>query len=107
MAPLFPTDDVPVLKTIAPLTPVVPALEVDSSRIPLEEEDPAPEVITTLPPVLADDIPATRAIIPPVPLLPEPTVTYIDPPLPPDEDPVPIYDDPLSAAVDTPVLNTR
>ena len=80
--PLSPDDAVPVLTTIKPLTPVVPALNVLSSNAPLLEADPLPLTKLTRPPVPPLDLPPDRTNSPPEPLLPDPTVTYMEPPRP-------------------------
>ena len=73
-APLFPELDVPVLNTIWPLTPDVPAFDVTNRSDPLELDEPYPVSTDTRPPDDVDeDMPAEMVISPPVPLLPDPT----------------------------------
>jgi hypothetical protein len=48
--PVFPLLDDPVLNTIMPLTPEVPALDVVTTMLPLEYNDDVPLVSTICPP---------------------------------------------------------
>ena len=96
---------VPVLNIKLPLTPDVPALEVDKITTPLDVNDEYPLRTNTRPPLDDDDMPADKIISPPMPLFPLPTVTYIDPPLPDLADPDPRYKAPLLPELAVPVLN--
>jgi len=62
---------------IKPLTPLLPALAVSKTILPLLAVTLYPVVIVTVPPVVPVPVvdPAERKKIPPVPLLPLPTVT--------------------------------
>jgi len=51
MAPLSPSEDVPVLSPIDPLTPEDPAFDVDIRMAPLELARPSPLSRLMLPPV--------------------------------------------------------
>jgi len=104
--PLLPLVESPVLNTINPLTPDVPALLVRNNNEPLDEADPKPLIIDTRPPDFeANDVePAMITISPPVPLLPVPTVTYTAPPRPTVDVPEPMYNAPVFPDPDAPVL---
>jgi hypothetical protein len=107
--PLLPLVESPVLNTINPLTPDVPALPVRNSNEPLDVADPEappPLIIDTRPPDFEakEVVPAMITISPPVPLSPVPTVTYTEPPLPLDDVPEPTYNAPVLPDPDTPVL---
>jgi len=73
--PLFPIVALPVLNNSTPLTPAIPAFDVDNTRLPLVDEAPKPVVIDIRPPVDRDDIPEDNDSSPPVPLPPKPTAT--------------------------------
>ena len=76
--PLLPVVEVPVLRINRPLfaLPYAPALAVCSTKLPDVVLLLYPEVMETLPPVLADEVvPAERTNSPPEPLLPLPTMT--------------------------------
>jgi hypothetical protein len=90
--PLLPLVESPVLNTINPLTPDVPALPVRNNNEPLDAPAFEPLIIDTRPPDLeAKEVaPAMITISPPVPLLPVPTVTYTAPPRPLDAAPEPM-----------------
>jgi len=104
--PLLPLEESPVLSTINPLTPDVPALPVRNNNEPLDEVDPEPLIIDTLPPDFEANevVPAMITISPPVPLLPVPTATYTAPPRPLDAAPEPMYNAPVFPDPDAPVL---
>jgi hypothetical protein len=87
-APLFPLLADPVLITTAPLTPLVPALEVLKCNDPLAPQELAPVKIEIPPPVCTELNPADNVIAPPDPLLPLPTEITTDPPRPPTAEPV-------------------
>jgi hypothetical protein len=107
--PLLPLVESPVLSTINPLTPDVPALPVRNNNEPLDEADPEaplPLIIDTRPPDFEakEVVPAMITISPPVPLLPAPTVTYTAPPRPLNATPEPMYNAPVLPDPDVPVL---
>jgi hypothetical protein len=105
-APLLPLVESPVLSTINPLTPDVPALPVRNNNEPLDAPAFEPLIIDTRPPDFeAKEVaPAIITISPPVPLLPVPTEIYTAPPLPLDAAPEPIYNAPVLPEPDAPVL---
>jgi hypothetical protein len=104
--PLLPLVESPVLNTINPLTPDVPALPVRNNNEPLDEADPEPLIIDTRPPdfEVKEVVPAMITISPPVPLSPVPTVTYTAPPRPLNATPEPMYNAPVLPDPDAPVL---
>jgi hypothetical protein len=105
--PLLPLVESPVLNTISPLTPDVPALPVRNNNEPLDAPAFEPLIIDTRPPDFeAKEVaPAMITISPPVPLLPEPTEIYTAPPRPfEDADPEPMYNAPVFPDPDVPVL---
>jgi len=104
--PLLPLVESPVLNTINPLTPDVPALPVRNNNEPLDEADPEALIIDTLPPDFEANevVPPIITISPPVPLSPVPTVTYTAPPLPLNATPDPMYNAPVFPDPDVPVL---
>jgi hypothetical protein len=69
-----------VLNTNTPLTPAVPAFDVDIHTDPLLVFEPYPDNNDTTPPEVEVDSPAVMTIFPPTPLSPDPTVTDIEPP---------------------------
>ncbi len=108
MAPLLPDELVPVLTTIMPLTPEVPASAVVIVNDPLDDAVLDPVVIVTAPPVAPGEIvaPAVNRISPPVPLLPLPTANTMLPPRPDVAVPVTKYKAPLLPLFPVPVLIT-
>jgi hypothetical protein len=104
--PLLPLVESPVLSTINPLTPDVPALPVRNNNEPLDAPAFEPLIIDTRPPDFEakEVVPAMITISPPVPLLPVPTVTYTDPPRPFVDAPEPMYNAPVLPDPDVPVL---
>ena len=104
--PLLPLVESPVLNTINPLTPDVPALLVRNNNGPLDAPAFEPLIIDTRPPDFeANDVaPAMITISPPVPLSPVPTVTYTAPPRPLNAAPEPMYKAPELPDPDAPVL---
>ena len=70
----MPVEAAPVLSTMDPLTPAVPAVAVWMRTLPLDVREPEPDVIVTLPPEVDDVSPADNIKLPPIPLLPLPTV---------------------------------
>jgi len=53
-APELPKLELPVLITIIPVAPEVPALAVESKMDPLVDDELKPETMTVLPPVAAE-----------------------------------------------------
>jgi len=96
----------PVLNTIMPLTPVLPAFAVERRRSPLGPAVPYPDTIDKRPPAAAeaDELPADRTSSPPVFVSPDPTVTYTDPDRPADAAPEPIYNAPEFPLAEVPEL---
>jgi hypothetical protein len=72
---------VPLLNTIAPLSPFDAAFAVRSVIEPDDDTEPAPLDTCTRPPVLLDDVvePAYTYTSPPTPLFVVPTATEIEP----------------------------
>jgi hypothetical protein len=91
IAPLLPFEEVPVLRTITPLTPLEPALAVAINNDPLVETELKPLINTTRPPLDEEEVPADITNSPPDPLFPDPTDTYTDPPRPELDTPLPKY----------------
>jgi hypothetical protein len=104
--PLLPLVESPVLNTINPLTPDVPALLVRNNNEPLDAPAFEPLIIDTRPPdfEVKEVVPAMITISPPVPLSPVPTVTYTAPPRPLNATPEPMYNAPVLPDSDAPVL---
>jgi hypothetical protein len=102
----LPLVESPVLNTINPLTPDVPALLVRNINEPLDAPAFDPLIIDTRPPDFEakEVVPAMITISPPVPLSPVPTVTYTEPPLPLNATPEPMYNAPVFPDPDVPVL---
>jgi hypothetical protein len=67
---VLPAVESPVLRTIMPLTPFVPDAAVASSSEPLAVPLPLDEVMLTLPPVDAVEVPALMKTSPPMPAEP-------------------------------------
>jgi hypothetical protein len=101
---VLPTLEVPVLSTISPLTPEIPAFAVCIRIAPLDVSVPYPLKRIVRPPLNDDDIPPERVTSPPAPQLPEPEEIKIDPARPLVAVPVPKYILPLSPRLEVPVL---
>jgi hypothetical protein len=71
----LPCVEDPVLNTIPPLTPDVPAPGVDRVNVPDDVDALAPEEMLTAPPVSLYAAPAAIVNAPPAPDTPDPTVT--------------------------------
>ena len=81
--PDAPDDEVPVLNTSSPLTPLLPAFDVRTMSEPLDFAVPYPDSNEIVPPVLDADLPAYTFINPPLPVVvpsESPAITSIIPP---------------------------
>ena len=114
MRPLVPPLAVPELKVKCPLTPLMPALGVQSTASPLDVAVPWPVRTATWPPleapagaVAAVASPANTMTSPPSLVFPEPTVTRMDPALPLVECPVPTEMLPLLPTLAVPELKLK
>ena len=67
--PELPEVASPELSVRAPLTPVVPAADVETVRAPLDVDTPLPDVITSDPPTALLDSPPRSVNAPPSPPL--------------------------------------